>query len=76
MSLISTSQLNISIGQIQVCENLSLECKPGEVWGILGRNGKGKTTLLHTLAGLRAAQSGDVFLQQKNIKDLKRQQIA
>jgi len=76
MSLISTSQLNVIIGQTQVCKNLSLDCNPGEVWGILGRNGKGKTTLLHTLAGLRAAQSGDVFLRQKNIKSLKRQQIA
>jgi len=76
MSLLSTTKLSINIGSIQVCDNLNIECKPGEVWGILGRNGKGKTTLLHTLAGLRSEQSGDIFIKQKNINELSRKEIA
>ena len=76
MSLISTSNLNIRIGHTQVCNSLNIECQAGEVWGILGRNGKGKTTLLHTLAGLRSMHSGNIFVKNKNINDLPRRKIA
>lgn len=76
MSLLKTSALNLSIGDIQVCKDLNINCEAGDVWGVLGRNGKGKTTLLHTLAGLRTANSGEILLRQKNIKDLTRKQIA
>lgn len=76
MSLLNTSKLNIQIGNTQVCNDLNIECYAGETWGILGRNGRGKTTLLHTLAGLLPAVSGDIFLQSKNINDLSRKQIA
>jgi len=76
MSLLETSALNLSIGDTQICEDLNIDCEAGDVWGVLGRNGKGKTTLLHTLAGLRPANSGEILLNQKNIKDLTRKQIA
>ncbi len=76
MNLLSTSNLSISIGDTQVCKKLSLECNGGEIWGVLGRNGKGKTTLLHTLAGLRKIDNGDIFIKNKNIKQLSRKQIA
>lgn len=76
MSLLNTSKLNVKIGDTLVCNDLTIECQTSEVWGILGRNGKGKTTLLHTLAGLRFADAGDIFIQQKNINELSRQQIA
>ena len=65
MSLLSTSNLKIQIGNVQVCNDLNIECKAGEIWGVLGRNGRGKTTLIHTLAGLLPAVSGDIFIQQK-----------
>ena len=76
MSLLSTSNLNIHIGSTPVCHNLNVTCEPGEVWGILGRNGKGKTTLLHTLAGLRAPVSGEILIRENNILELSRKKIA
>ncbi len=76
MSLLSTTDLKVSIGQTQVCHKLNLQCKAGEIWGILGRNGKGKTTLLHTLAGLRPQDDGQVFIQHKNMNTLPRKQIS
>lgn len=76
MNLLSTSNLNIHIANTPVCHNLNMTCEPGEVWGILGRNGKGKTTLLHTLAGLRPSVSGEILIRENNILELSRKKIA
>ncbi|HEX6827383.1 MAG TPA: ABC transporter ATP-binding protein, partial [Burkholderiales bacterium] len=45
-----------------LCRDLSLAIRPGECWGILGLNGSGKTTVLHTLGGVRTPQGGAVRL--------------
>jgi len=76
MSLLSTENLKIKISNTRVCDELNIECKESEVWGILGRNGKGKTTLLHTLAGLHPIECGGINLQNKNLSGLNRKQIA
>lgn len=57
---LSTQQLSVDIGGHSVCRNLDLVVEVGSRWAILGVNGVGKTTLLSTLAGLRAPQSGTV----------------
>lgn len=75
MSLQCT-QLAIEIAGKQVCNKLDLTILPGQVCGILGRNGIGKTTLLHTLAGLRTAASGDIYIDDANIQQLTRKNIA
>jgi iron complex transport system ATP-binding protein len=75
MSLRCT-QLSIEIAGKQVCSKLDLTFKPGQIWGVLGRNGIGKTTLLHTLAGLRAAAAGDIFIDETNVQQLSRKHIA
>lgn len=54
--------LDVSIGAIEVCRNLDFEIEAGQVIAILGANGVGKTTLLHTLAGLRRADHGEITL--------------
>jgi len=48
--------------QAAVLRNLSLEILPGR-WGLLGRNGCGKTTLLRVLMGLYRPQKGNLFWQ-------------
>ena len=70
------SHLTIGIAGKQICRQLTLNIMPGQVWGILGRNGIGKTTLLHTLAGLRAPANGEITIDEHNIKQLTRKQIA
>jgi len=76
MTSLHTKHLNISIGNKQVCENLELKLQPGEIWGVMGRNGIGKTTLLHTLSGLRPASAGEIRLNQVPIEQLPRKLLA
>ncbi len=60
--LLACQGLTVSIGGQPVVRELALSLKPGERLVILGRNGVGKTTLLHTLANLRMAEAGEVAL--------------
>lgn len=76
MSLLSTKNLSISIAGKQICEKLNLEFNGGEIWGVLGCNGVGKTTLLHTLCHLRDDHDGDILIKNKNISQIKRRSIS
>lgn len=55
-------------------QDLSFEA--GQCWGILGPNGVGKTTLLLTLAGLLAPQSGGISLHGEPLGDWPRRRLA
>ncbi len=68
--LLAAHALSVSIGGQPVVRELHLALHPGERLVLLGRNGVGKTTLLHTLAGLHAADAGEVRLAGKTYADL------
>ena len=55
-----------SVSTIQ--KNISVQLHKGELVGILGKNGIGKSTLLRTLTGVQDAISGEVLIQGKNIQ--------
>ncbi len=74
--LLKISHLDVVAGGKTLCRNLSIEVLPGQCWGILGPNGVGKTTLLHTLAGLSTPGSGTVLLEGCSVMDLPRRQVA
>ena len=73
--LLQALGLSVSIAGKQVCRDLELNLSAGQFLGVLGGNGVGKTTLLHTLAGLRA-QHGEVRLQGTSMAALTRRQVA
>jgi ABC-2 type transport system ATP-binding protein len=50
-------------GSLVALSNVSLSLQPGEFFGLLGPNGAGKTTLMSLVAGIRPADSGEIFLQ-------------
>jgi len=76
MSLLATQALHVAIGTTTVCNDLSLTIHSGERWCVLGRNGTGKTTLLHTLAGLRPPASGDITLNGRPLAHIARKSVA
>jgi len=71
-----TDQLTVRIGDTTACRELSATFHPGQVWSLLGRNGVGKSTLLRTLAGLRAPTSGRVLLDKLSLDSIPRRQRA
>lgn len=74
--LLQTKALTVEIGGKTLCQGLNFYINAGQRWGLLGVNGVGKTTLLHTLAGLRAPAQGEVLLSGKALIDLPRRHIA
>lgn len=53
-----------------VIDGLSLSCDKGIVNILLGLNGSGKTTLIKLIAGLLEKYQGEIFLRDKNLKDI------
>ncbi len=51
-----------SYGDFEVLKGVDLEIEPGEVAGLLGHNGAGKTTFVSCVAGLRRADSGTILV--------------
>lgn len=65
--MLKVSDLNVYYGAIHAIHNVSLEVRKGEIVSLIGANGAGKTTILHTITGLKKAQSGTIFLQGKDL---------
>lgn len=59
---IKVINVNKFFGNIQVLHNICLECKQGEITGIIGRNGAGKTVLFKILCGLSSVDSGEIII--------------
>jgi ABC-type uncharacterized transport system ATPase subunit len=49
-------------------DRISLDCRRGEVLGLLGENGAGKTTLMNILYGLYQPDSGEIFINGEQVK--------
>ena len=74
MTTLNAKSIKVGIGATLACDNLNLSLRPGEIWSILGPNGVGKSTLLHSLAGLRALQCGYIEMNDINLDQLSRRE--
>jgi ABC-type branched-subunit amino acid transport system ATPase component len=66
-SLISVDKLTMRFGGLTALDELSMTVQEGEILGLLGPNGSGKTTFFNVLTGLYKASSGSIFLDGENI---------
>lgn len=67
MAMLKVTDLHVYYGVIQAIKGLSFEVNEGEVIALIGANGAGKTTILHTITGLVEPKSGKVEFEGKDI---------
>lgn len=72
----SCKQICVSVANRVLVEALELQVNDGELVAVLGRNGVGKSLTMHTLAGLRTPDTGQIVVQGKNLATTGRQDIA
>jgi len=60
--LLALDRVQLAVGERTLLRSLSLSVRRGEIWGVLGANGVGKTLLFHTVLGVRAARGGRIHL--------------
>ena len=66
--VIETKQLTKIYGEQTAVSKVNLHVKKGRIYGLLGRNGAGKTTIMKMVLGLASITSGEVDVFGKNIK--------
>lgn len=67
MAMLQVTDLKVNYGVIQAIKGVSFEVNEGEVIALIGANGAGKTTILHTVTGLIAPKSGKIEFEGKDI---------
>ena len=76
MTLLQTRNLDISVARRRLIHQLELKIESCTSWALLGRNGTGKTSLLHTLAKLMPATTGEIYLEGENLAALSGKPLA
>ena len=74
--MLEINGLETAYGQSQVLFGTELNVGKGEVVTLLGRNGMGKTTTLHSVMGLVPSRSGNIRFQGQELRELPSYQIA
>ena len=67
MALLEVKDIKVYYGMIKALKGVSFEVNEGEVVALIGANGAGKTTILHTVTGLLRAKNGSVVYNGQNI---------
>ncbi len=68
-------QLSMQFGGLVAVNNVSLNIEKGEIHGLIGPNGSGKTTIFNVLSGYYKPTGGKIFLEGKEISGLPAHQI-
>ena len=74
--MISIKGLSKSFGKKPVVENVTVEIQPKAITSFIGPNGAGKSTLLSMVSRLLDSDTGEVFLDQKDVKKFKSDEFA
>ncbi|MER2236549.1 MAG: ATP-binding cassette domain-containing protein [Psychrobacillus sp.] len=74
--MIEIKELSKSFGKKPVVENVTLKIKPKAITSFIGPNGAGKSTLLSMVSRLLDADTGEVFLDQTDVKKMKSNNFA
>ena len=69
IQIVNFKNVTLSYGKRKILDNINLDIYPGEILGLLGPNGVGKSTLFNLLIGLIKPDSGQIFIDSTNVND-------
>ena len=75
MSFLKVEGLSKSFGGLKAVHDVGFEIEQGEILGLIGPNGSGKTTTMNLLTGFLKPNSGVVMLKGENVTGLPRHQV-
>ena len=67
MAMLEVKDLEVYYGMIQAIKGIDFHVNEGEVVALIGANGAGKTTILHTVSGLLQANAGTITFEGQDI---------
>ncbi|MDD2418365.1 MAG: ABC transporter ATP-binding protein [Oscillospiraceae bacterium] len=65
--MLSVNDINVYYGAIHALKGVSFHVEEGEIVSLIGANGAGKTTAMHTISGLLRSKTGDVTFMEHSI---------
>ena len=66
--MLRIEHLTKTFGDKKAVDDLSLHIRPGEIYGFIGHNGAGKTTTIKACCGIMSFDSGEIYIDGKNVK--------
>jgi branched-chain amino acid transport system ATP-binding protein len=75
-AILSVQGISKSFGGVKALDDVSFDIYPGDIFGIIGPNGSGKTTMINCISGFIRPDSGHVLFEQKDITGWKPHKIA
>src|SRR5690349_14898181 len=71
MSVLETRQLTRTFGAVVAANSLDVTIQRGEIVGVIGSNGAGKTTFINRVTGYLPATSGDILYEGRSVLGMK-----
>ena len=73
--MLEIEDLHVSYGMIEAVKGIDIEINDGEIVSLIGANGAGKTTVMHTISGLLRPSSGKIWLDEVDITKVPAEKI-
>lgn len=73
--IVRTERLSRNFGAVVAADNISVAISPGEVIGVIGANGAGKTTFVNMVTGYLKPSAGKIYFRERDITRLQPRQV-
>jgi iron complex transport system ATP-binding protein len=76
MNKLEVKEISLSYNHVPVVNQVSFQIKPGELVGLIGPNGCGKTSIIKALSRILTIRSGEIWLDDRSLKSISHQELA